>query len=79
MSLKKQIRDLKTDNQKKEEELEQIRKNIKNTKVQEIEMENKTYKDECTRLRHKLEELMQSGPDHPMFKQQAQEKQILLE
>ena len=68
MSLKKQIKDLKTDNQKKEEELEMIRKNIKNTKAVEIEMEIKSYKDECTRLRHKLEELMQSGPEHPLFK-----------
>jgi hypothetical protein len=48
--------------------LEIVRKNIKNTKMAEIEVEIKSYKDECTRLRHKLEELMQSGPEHPLFK-----------
>lgn len=58
MSLKKQIKDLKSDNQRKEEELELIRKNIKNTKMMEIEIEIKNYQDECTRLRHKLEELL---------------------
>ena len=44
MSLKKQIRDLKLEQQKKDEELEQHRKTIRVTKVTELEAEIKAYK-----------------------------------
>ncbi len=36
----------------RQEEVESLRKNIKNTKIAEIEVEMKMYIDECTRLRH---------------------------
>ena len=39
MSLKKQIREMKIEVAKKDEELEVLRKNIKNTKTQEFEQE----------------------------------------
>jgi len=35
------------DNLKKDEELEILRKNVKNTRLQESEVEVKTYIDEC--------------------------------
>jgi hypothetical protein len=47
MCLKKQVKELKLDLFKREEELDLHKKNIKSTKIQEIEMEIKAYKDEC--------------------------------
>ena len=55
MSLKKQVKELKNDVAKKEEELAQAKKNIKNTKFYELDTENKMYKDELIRLRYLLE------------------------
>jgi len=37
-----------------------LKKNIKSTKIAEIEVELKMYMDECTRLRHQLEEVIKS-------------------
>lgn len=42
---------MKTEIQKKDEELETIRKNIKHTRAVECEQEIQTFADECTRLR----------------------------
>lgn len=72
MSLKKQIKEMRLDVTKRDEELEVLRKSIKITKLQEQDTEIKTYKDECTRLRHMLEDLMQAGPQHPVYTTQAQ-------
>jgi len=47
MSLKKQVKELKMECLKKEEELENVRKSLKNTRQQEIDVEIKTYIDEC--------------------------------
>jgi hypothetical protein len=68
MSLKKQVKEMKTEMQKKDEELENLRKNIKNTKVSEIDIEIKTYKDECLRLRHLIDDLM-TNQNHPIYNQ----------
>ena len=51
MSLKKQVKELKAECTKKEEDLENVRKSLKNTRQQEIDIEIKTYIDECQRLR----------------------------
>jgi hypothetical protein len=51
MSLKKQIRELKYEVVKRDEELEVLRKNIKNTRTKELEQEIATYHMECLRLR----------------------------
>ena len=40
--------------------MEKLRKNIKSTKVAEMEVEIKSYVDECIRLRHTLESVLQS-------------------
>ena len=42
------------------EEIELLKKNIKSTKITELEVEMKMYMDECTRLRHQLEEVIKS-------------------
>lgn len=37
-----------------------IKKEIKSTKLQELDLELRTYMDECLRLRHLLEETIKS-------------------
>ena len=58
---------MKVDVIKKDEELDILRRNIKNSKYVEIEVENKAYKDECSRLRNMLEDLMNNGQSHPIY------------
>ena len=55
MSLKKQIKELKNEVSRKDEDLTQTKKNIKNTKFYEMDQEMKIYKDELIRLRYLLE------------------------
>ncbi|OMJ92961.1 hypothetical protein SteCoe_4182 [Stentor coeruleus] len=57
-NLKQTIKDLKDTIKTKEEEIIILRKNPKSTKLSEVEIEMQTYIDECTRLRHHLEEIM---------------------
>ena len=45
---------------KKDEEIEALKKNIRSTQLQEIEVEIKIYIDECARLRQQLEEVIKS-------------------
>lgn len=59
MSLKKQIRELKFEVVKRDEELEVLRKNIRNTRTIEFEQELQQYNEECQRLRGIVEELLQ--------------------
>lgn len=40
--------------------MEQGKRHIRSTKLNEIEIEMKIYVDECTRLRHQLEEVIKS-------------------
>ena len=49
--LKKNNRDLKNEVQDKDRLIEQLKRNIKLTKSQEIEVELTVYIDECLRLR----------------------------
>ena len=51
INLKRKIKELNNENQKKAEEIEALKKNIKSTQLQEIEVEIKVYIDECSRLR----------------------------
>lgn len=74
MSLKKQIRELKFEVVKRDEELEVLRKNIRNTRTQEVEQELQTYHDECLRLRTVVEELLQQGAAHPLHNQAMLER-----
>ena len=60
INLKRKVRDLNQECQKKDEEIEALRKNIRSTQLKEIEVEIKVYIDECARLRQQLEEVMKS-------------------
>ncbi|CAG9327191.1 unnamed protein product [Blepharisma stoltei] len=57
-NLKQSIKELRMDLQAKDEEINKLKKNIKSTRSSEMEIEIQAYIDECTRLRHHLEEVM---------------------
>lgn len=54
--LKKNNRDLKMEVQEKDRLIEQLKRNIKMSKTNEIEIELTVYIDECLRLRQQLEQ-----------------------
>jgi len=60
INLKRKIKDLNVDNQKKVDEIEALKKNIRSTQLKEIETEIKVYIEECARLRKQLEDVMRS-------------------
>lgn len=53
--LKRNSRDLKLEVQEKDKLIEQLKRNIKLSKTQEIEVELTVYIEECLRLRAQLE------------------------
>ena len=57
-SLKQNIKELKVKLGEKEEEVHSLRKNIRTCKLDELEMEIKTYQEECSRLTSHLNEFM---------------------
>lgn len=69
MSLKKQVKELKFETLRKDEELDMIKKSLKNTKQQEIEVEVQGYIDESQRLRKLLAEMLEQGPKHSLFQE----------
>lgn len=79
MSLKKQIRELKNEVGRRDEELDGLRKNIQNSKTQEFESELAAYSDECLRLRNVLEEVLKQGAGHPIHQQPLMDRVSELE
>jgi hypothetical protein len=59
-ALKRQIKDLKVSLKDKEDEILSFKKNFKNTKINELDIELRSYMDECLRLRHLLEDTVKS-------------------
>jgi hypothetical protein len=60
INLKRKIKELLAQQAAKNEEIERHKRNIKNTKLAEVETEMKVYMEECARLRHQLEEVIKS-------------------
>jgi hypothetical protein len=60
LNLKRKIKEIQLHLTQKTDEVDALRRNIKSTKIAEIEVEMKMYIDECTRLRHQLEEVILS-------------------
>jgi len=52
INLKRKVRDLQTENTKRVDEIENLKRNIKGTRQSELEIEVKLYMEECVRLRH---------------------------
>jgi len=58
IALKKQLKESKDEIRAKEEEIKKLKKSLKITRLQETEVEIKMFADECTRLKHIIEEIM---------------------
>lgn len=67
MSLKKQVKELKFECLRKEEELESLKKSLKNTRQQEMDIEVKAYIDECSRMRQLFQDMLTQGASHPLY------------
>ncbi|OMJ86097.1 hypothetical protein SteCoe_12453 [Stentor coeruleus] len=72
-NLKSSIKDLKNEISIKNDEIIKLKRNIRSTKLNEIELEVQAYIDECTRLRHHLEEIMRQR-DTPQLSQIPEER-----
>ena len=57
-ALKKQIKNMKEEMRQKDEETTKLTKNLRITGIQELDVEIKMFSDECTRLKHIIEEIM---------------------
>lgn len=60
INLKRKLRDVQAELQAKTDEVELLKRNIRNTRTNEQEVEIKAYADECQRLRTTLEEVIKS-------------------
>ena len=60
VNLKRKVRDQLMELNTKRDEVELLKRNLKNTRTHETEIEIKMYMDECLRLRASLEEVIKS-------------------
>jgi cell shape-determining protein MreC len=60
INLKRKIRDINNEKQLLMAEIDNLRRNIRISKMGELEVEIKQYIEECARLRHQLEEVIKS-------------------
>ncbi len=60
INLKRKVRDQQLELNTRRDEVELLKRNIKNTRTHETEIEIKMYMDECIRLRKQLEEVIKS-------------------
>ena len=60
ISLRRKVKKLVQENQKKSAEIETLRHNLKITRFAEIDAEINAYREECSRLRDSLSEVMSS-------------------
>ena len=58
IALKKQLKDTKDEIRAKEDEIKKLKNSLKITRLQETEVEIKMFSDECTRLKHIIEEIV---------------------
>ena len=60
INLKRKVRDVQNEKLILQAEIDGLKRNIRSTRLQELEVEVKLYMDECARLRHQLEEVIKS-------------------
>ena len=60
VNLKRRVREQQLELQTRRDEVELLKRNLKNTRTHEFEVEIKSYMDECVRLRNSLEEVIKS-------------------
>jgi Ca2+-binding EF-hand superfamily protein len=73
-NLKQNVKELRQELTLKEEEMAVLRQNLKSTKLGELEVEIQVYVDECTRLRHHLEEMLRQREETPVQYGVAEDK-----
>ena len=82
MNLKRKIREQQALLGQKQEELESVRRNMRSTKLAELEAELKMYADESQRLRSQLEDVLRSREADPeqmrAVEQRFQQQEALL-
>ena len=84
-ALKRQIKDLKTSLNEKDDEIASFKKNFKNTKIIELDIELRSYMDECLRLRRLLEDTIKSkdpliNPDQAhQIEEQFNQQNVIIE
>lgn len=66
-NLKQAIKETKLDLKAKEEEITKLKRNIKSSRISELEVEIQTYVDECTRLTKIAEDLMNKKGDYQTY------------
>jgi hypothetical protein len=64
-TLKKQLSELSSELKEKEEEITKVKRNVKLTKIQELEVELKGYQDETVRLKGMLEKYLRVSSSNP--------------
>jgi hypothetical protein len=60
VNLKRKVREQQMELATRKDEVELLKRNLKNTRTHETEVEIKLYMDECLRLRQSLEEVIKS-------------------
>jgi hypothetical protein len=60
INLKRKVRDVQNEKLILQADIDGLKRNIRSTRLQELEVEVKLYMDECARLRHQLEEVIKS-------------------
>lgn len=60
INLKRKIKELIADKAAQVDDIERLKRNIRSTRIQEVEAEIKVYMHECGRLRNQLEEVIKS-------------------
>ena len=84
-ALKRQIKDLRTALKEKDDEIASFKKNFRNTKITELDIELRSYMDECLRLRHLLEDTIKSkdpliDPDQAnQIEEQFNQQNVIIE
>lgn len=58
-NMKQSIKEMRAELDQKDDEIYKIKKAVKYTKIQEVEMEKKAYADETIRLRQIVEQLIE--------------------
>ena len=59
-NLRRKVREQQVELQERRDQVDLLKRNIKNTRTNETEVEIKLYQDECLRLRASLEEVIKS-------------------
>lgn len=73
-SLKNTIKELRNELRTKEDETQKAKKDFRTSRITELETELQAYADECTRLKHHLEEVMET-----LFREREEEGRGLQE